>query len=926
MFSCGPRDYSGAIGSGGLFVDPVVDAIPEYLRDRDFWLVGRRISRSSGRLSKAYCRLDYASLVDLTDRSALLSFDSALAVLRDRCRGLEYLGYNVGLDPDVIGVDRDQCWSTFNPEPDDECSDPDHGHPRLWVEQSRDQFPTYTEVSLSGTGEHAFGRARKSNFVDFNGKPITVQTFGNLGSDKTGKVEVFVGFGALTVTGRRVNDMPDGVFNVDEGLEACISCKKSVSYSDYAKIVSDKDPSWVAMKACQEKFKPSWSKVTSGELFRRIFLEGERGLYSHDLSSEDFYIAQKLAYYAGPDSDLIEHVMRNMSHPGFRREKWDEKRKNETWLRSDIERALKGRGPNDYHFTIVDKVKSNGKTCGVKEIVNDTIERRGLISIESPTSDEIHPEGDNARPDDDDTRIEVEITTREDDVLNKSLNALAFDNEVYRRGNVLVTVTAQDKKDVSLTKSSILRGIDGAPRVIPLSAASIRCRMSAMAKFIEYREDRHGELVKRERHPPEWLVTAVHTHSDYSRLRPLVSVAECPYVRSDGTLADTDGYDMGTGVLSRSSVRVRVPDNPTQDDARRAAERIFSSVSQFPFGDDNDRAVLLAGLLTAVNRPAIDGPTPGIAITGNVAGIGKGLLIDWVSCIATGRPAPTTSYPRDSEEANKVKIAIALSGSLIVHFDNLEEGSVYGNSALDSAITSIVVTERLLGQSKMSGVVPLRVAWFLTGNNVHPGKDAYRRWLPCKLISPLECPEEREDLLISDLRSYTIEHRSDLLEDALTILRAHIVAGRPMTSRSLLGSFEVWDQIIRGAVYYATGQDPCKSRRDAAKDSPERLGKIALISGWRSLPHGSDGCRGHTATEARNYVERNPGSFPVLHEALVNLSKDGHLPSSKSIGRYMASLKDTPIGGLKVTQVGVQQHTILWRIDKVDRSPNGNID
>lgn len=894
----------GPSGAGGSFVDPVVEAIPAFLKDRDFWLIGRRVSRSGGRLTKAYSDPGRPRLADLTDPSCLLSFDRALSLLWDRARGLEYLGYNVGLDPDVVGIDRDHCWEVIEPEPGESGSD--RGFPHLWVEQDRDRFPTYTEISLSGHGEHAFGRAHKRDFPDANGNTVTVRTFGNLGSDRAGKIEIFVGFGALTVTGRRVSEMPEGVNGIDEGLRASIGHHTTATPSNHFFIKSPSDPAWSVLMACQEKFCPSWSQsLTSGELFRRIFLEGERGLYSSDLSSEDFYIIQKIAFYVGPDIDRIEHVMRNLSHRGFRRDKWDEKRKSSTWIRSDIERALARRGPNDYHYTVKNAIKSS-----------ETETEKGSAPV--PMNGK--PRGDGAVNEvesSDDGRIAIEITTREDEVLDQSIAALATDPVVYRRGNVLVTVTTQERSEIALTKSSVLRGIDGAPRVIPLSAAGVRCRLSAVAKFMESRTDRKGEITYFERHPPEWLVSAVHTHSDYSRLRPLVSVAECPYVRLDGTLADRDGYDMGTGVLSRSSLLVRIPEEPTREDAREAADRIFRSISQFPFAGDSDRAVLLAGLLTAVNRPAIDGPTPGIAITGNVAGIGKGLLVDWVSCIATGRPAPTTSYPRDSDEANKVKIAIALSGAPIVHFDNLEEGGIYGNSALDSAITSIVVTERLLGQSKMSGIVPLRVAWFLTGNNVHPGKDAYRRWLPCKLVSPLECPEERDDLLIPDLRAYTVEHRAELLGSALTILRAHALAGRPAASKALLGSFEVWDTVIRGAVHYATGYDPCQSRRDAARESPDRLNKLALITGWASLPHGSDGCRGHTATEARELAERNPGSFPILHEALINLSRDGHMPSTKSIGRHMASLKDTPIGGLRVTQVGVHQHTILWRVDKV---------
>ena len=69
--------------------------------------------------------------------------------------------------------------------------------------------------------------------------------------------------------------------------------------------------------------------------------------------------------------------------------------------------------------------------------------------------------------------------------------------------------------------------------------------------------------------------------------------------------------------------------------------RIRAYFLEFPFKNPSrDGAVVLAALLTLVARPAIEGPVPGISVIGNVAGCGKGLLIDALAIAATGRPAP----------------------------------------------------------------------------------------------------------------------------------------------------------------------------------------------------------------------------------------------------------------------------------------------
>ena len=140
----------------------------------------------------------------------------------------------------------------------------------------------------------------------------------------------------------------------------------------------------------------------------------------------------------------------------------------------------------------------------------------------------------------------------------------------------------------------------------------------------------------------------------------------------------------------------------------------------------------------------IRGPVPGLALIGNKAAVGKGKLVHIASIIATGRPCPATSYPTKKEEASKVKSALAMSGTSMVLLDDLDEGASYGNGPMDSCITENIINERILGGNKLSGPIELRPTWFLTGNNIVPGRDAYRRWLVCNLVSDLASPEERK--------------------------------------------------------------------------------------------------------------------------------------------------------------------------------------
>src|SRR5262249_52977646 len=152
-----------------------------------------------------------------------------------------------------------------------------------------------------------------------------------------------------------------------------------------------------------------------------------------------------------------------------------------------------------------------------------------------------------------------------------------------------------------------------------------------------------------------------------------------------------------------------------------------------------------------------------------------------------GHAIPTRTYPNDPGEARKIKLALALAATAAVHFDNLPEGSFYGSPELDSALTSTVVSDRILGESRDSGCVPLRPVWMVSGNNISPERDAFRRWLVSNILTLLESPHERSDIKVANLRQHAIERRADLVRNSLIILKAHALANHPNGGWAPLG-------------------------------------------------------------------------------------------------------------------------------------------
>jgi hypothetical protein len=87
-----------------------------------------------------------------------------------------------------------------------------------------------------------------------------------------------------------------------------------------------------------------------------------------------------------------------------------------------------------------------------------------------------------------------------------------------------------------------------------------------------------------------------------------------------------------------------------------------------------------------------------------------------------------------------------------------------------------------------------------------------------------------------NLRAHLRANRGNLLVAALTILRAYVAAGRP-ADLPPLGNFEAWSAVVRQAVHWITGHDPCAAR---ATILPESRGDVAalaaVLDGWSRLP------------------------------------------------------------------------------------------
>lgn len=286
------------------------------------------------------------------------------------------------------------------------------------------------------------------------------------------------------------------------------------------------------------------------------------------------------------------------------------------------------------------------------------------------------------------------------------------------------------------------------------------------------------------------------------RYAPLHRITRAPFVRPDGTICQAPGYDVETGTYLLTDVAVDVPELPAEDQVQAAADLILRDwLADMPFATGADRANVLALCITAVIRGLVD-LVPLAVIDGLQMGVGKNLLADCIAILATGDVIDPLPYSSDNEEMRKLITSVFRAGTDFIAFD---EAHLLEGNALARSLTALHYTDRVLGVSTLARF-PNRVTWLSMGNQVQIHGDVARRVYPISLRPTVANPELRseDDFRHPALRTWTRNHRPELLSAVLTLVRAWFTAGCPESVRGArFGSFEAWGRMVGGIVELA---------------------------------------------------------------------------------------------------------------------------
>ena len=399
--------------------------------------------------------------------------------------------------------------------------------------------------------------------------------------------------------------------------------------------------------------------------------------------------------------------------------------------------------------------------------------------------------------------------------------------------------------------------------------------------------------------PPTNLCASITALRIQRDLRKLTAVITVPTLRPDGSVLDTAGYDIQTGLLYDPMGReIKVPHSPTLEQAVVALNELWFPFQDFPFCGPLDRAVHLAALLTSTVRSSLPA-APGFAYDAPVQGSGKTLLARCVGALVQGYDPgvwPHTTGGND-EEIRKRIFTVLRSGARVLIWDNLV-GS-FDSAALASSMTSPNFSDRILGQST-STTVPNRMLLLLTGNNLQFQGELPRRVLISRIDPRSEKPFSRSFKI--EPFSYCIANRQSMIVAALTLLRAYLTIGCVTPVQGKLASFEEWDLWVRRTVVFADELIPGMfgDVMDVVKGNqgvdPELEALGILLAAW-------DDCFPGEAVSVFDIVKSlTVGQLNLkqknLRDSIEGLPIDNrHQFNNKAIGKYIGFRKGRIVDG-----------------------------
>lgn len=410
---------------------------------------------------------------------------------------------------------------------------------------------------------------------------------------------------------------------------------------------------------------------------------------------------------------------------------------------------------------------------------------------------------------------------------------------------------------------------------------------------------------------PKRVAEAYLARGHWPEIPTLTGFTEAPTITLDGRLIDCSGYDAESGLFlafDKIAGYAPPPATPSMEDAEQSMSILLDLIREFPLIDYEDRAAVLAGIITGLVRRILPA-APMMAITAPTPGTGKSLLAETFSVIAIARRASVMSLGHDDAESEKRLGGMFIAGDSQVHLDNVTVP--IGKSALlNQAVSQPTLRLRPLGSSGMVSV-PTHSLLVATGNNLAIVGDLKRRVALIRMDAGTERPEQRT--FARDHLADVFARRGELIRAALTIPLAYLAAGAPaIEGLHPLGGFEAWDRMVRRPLVWLGLPDPLKASEGLREQDPDLEAMRLLFSAWRQAF--SD--KPVTAAEVvaagmATQLMSSDRTHPDLYEGLQLVCAEK--PNTRRLGYWLRAHRDRIVDGLQMKPARPDGHAKVAR-------------
>jgi hypothetical protein len=475
---------------------------------------------------------------------------------------------------------------------------------------------------------------------------------------------------------------------------------------------------------------------------------------------------------------------------------------------------------------------------------------------------------------------------------------LQFGSGMYQRAGMLVRPVLNRSLKASDDRKT------ESWQLIPVTRPHLVETFCCAAQFLRY--DKRGKKWVAVDAPDKVAEAYLHRQGRW-KLPLLAGVVNTPFLRVDGSICESAGYDVESHLLLKPEKQVfpPVPQLPSKAAATAALKQLCELIATFPFVSDADRSVALAGMLTVLDRRSM-ATAPLIAFTARVAGTGKSLLVDLMSILATGRLMPVLSQGKDEQEFEKRLGASLMAGDACISVDNCEDP--LSGVLLSQALTQSELDIRVLGYSKNIRTA-MNATIFATGNNLEIAGDLARRCVLGALDAGMERPELRT--FTTDVIEEAHRRRGELVVAGLTILRAwHVARANGEASKvDPFGSFDDWSCRVRESLVWLGETDPCDTVTKVRENDPKRDLLTVVIMQWKET------LRPNNKYTVQNVIERAI-VVPSFYNALmaVAAARTGGSISNASLGRWLKRVEGKIVSRFSLVQDGSSGGYPYWKL------------